>query len=160
MAGWETFFAAQLGASAALAGLVLVGASINLDKIMSSRRHPNRVLEALVLLFTVMALSSLFLVPDQPMTSLGSECLAIGFAAWAVIGAIHLHNIRRGEPEYRRLEIAATLLAQTALAPLLVGAALLLAGRPAGADWFTPGVLLSYFVVFVNAWVLLVEINR
>ncbi len=35
MTGWENFFIAELGASAALAGLVFVGLSINLTKILN-----------------------------------------------------------------------------------------------------------------------------
>lgn len=40
MPGWENFFVAQVGASAALAGLVFVGISINLTKIVATAdRH-------------------------------------------------------------------------------------------------------------------------
>lgn len=39
---WQGFFAAVLGASAALSGLLLVGVSINLSKILSVARLPDR----------------------------------------------------------------------------------------------------------------------
>ena len=48
MSGWDSFFAAQVGASAALAGLVFVGISINLTKIIASGYLPNRAQEALL----------------------------------------------------------------------------------------------------------------
>ena len=35
MSAWESFFVAEVGASAVLVGLVFVGLSINLDKIHS-----------------------------------------------------------------------------------------------------------------------------
>ena len=35
MGDWEAFYAAQLGAAAALGGLVFVGLSLNLKKILS-----------------------------------------------------------------------------------------------------------------------------
>jgi hypothetical protein len=42
MTGWESFFVAQVGASAAVAGLVFVGVSINLDKILKYAGLPGR----------------------------------------------------------------------------------------------------------------------
>ena len=45
--GWKSFFMAQV-ASAALAGLVFIGVSINLTKIMSSPSLPDRALEAII----------------------------------------------------------------------------------------------------------------
>ena len=47
---WVNFFFAEVGASAALTGLVFVGVSINLKRILSLPKLPNRALEAPVLL--------------------------------------------------------------------------------------------------------------
>ncbi len=44
MTGWENFFVAEVGASAALAGLIFVGVSINLNRILSLPRLPDRAL--------------------------------------------------------------------------------------------------------------------
>lgn len=57
MTGWENFFIAEVGASAALAGLIFVGVSINLNRILSLPRLPDRALEAVSLLLTVLASS-------------------------------------------------------------------------------------------------------
>jgi MFS-type transporter involved in bile tolerance (Atg22 family) len=65
MSGWENFFLGELGASAALTGLIFVGISINLGKIMESSYLPNRALEALVVLVAVLFLTSLLLIPNQ-----------------------------------------------------------------------------------------------
>ena len=46
MIGWENFLLAQVGASAALAGLIFVGGSINLTKILSLPALPARAFEA------------------------------------------------------------------------------------------------------------------
>ena len=40
MSGWDNFLLAQVGASAALAGLVFVGVSINLTRILSTGSLP------------------------------------------------------------------------------------------------------------------------
>jgi hypothetical protein len=45
---WESFFIAQVGASAALTGLIFVALSINLDKVMQSPQLIGRAGEALM----------------------------------------------------------------------------------------------------------------
>jgi hypothetical protein len=55
---WGDFFVAQAGAAVALAGLVFVGVSINLDKIIAIPSLPGRALEAMVLLVAVLVESS------------------------------------------------------------------------------------------------------
>lgn len=78
--GWDNFFVAQLGASAALAGLLFVGVSINMTKILAYPTLPRRALRALIMLVTILIVSSLFLVPGQPIAQLGLEVLVIGGA--------------------------------------------------------------------------------
>src|SRR5947208_9009881 len=68
---WETFFAAEVAASAALVGLIFVGLSINLTRILSIPRLPNRALQSLIVLLTILVVSSLVLVPAR--TQPGSE---------------------------------------------------------------------------------------
>jgi hypothetical protein len=63
MSGWENFFISEVGAAAALAGLLFVGVSINLTRILSLPRLPNRALLALVILLAILVVSSLLLVP-------------------------------------------------------------------------------------------------
>jgi modulator of FtsH protease len=74
---WREFFVAQAGAAAALAGLVFVGVSINLDKIVAIPSMPSRALEAMVLLVAILVQSSLMLVPEQSLRALGFEVLAV-----------------------------------------------------------------------------------
>lgn len=49
-AGWANFFVAEVGASAALSGLVIVAISINLQRILSFPQLPGRAAEMLILL--------------------------------------------------------------------------------------------------------------
>ena len=44
MPGWETFFTAQVAASATLVGLLFVGVSLNLKMILSNDGLPDRAL--------------------------------------------------------------------------------------------------------------------
>ena len=84
MVGWESFFIAEVGASAALVGLIFVGVSINLIRILSLPGLPNRALLALVLLLTILVVCSLLLVPGQTLTFVGIEVLVIGLVVWTL----------------------------------------------------------------------------
>lgn len=80
---WANFLVAQVGASAALLGLLFVGVSLNLSKILSMPPLPNRALLAMMLLLGVLIASMLLLIPDQYSWAAGAELLAIGTLVWA-----------------------------------------------------------------------------
>ena len=160
MPGWDNFFMAQVGASASLAGLVFVGISINLSKIIASGYLPNRAQEALLVLLLNLLLSALFLVPGQSQFALGVEVTIGGLLAWIAISFLHLDSFRRMDPEFRRRSITAALMGQAAAISVWVAGLMLIWQGPAGAYWLVPGLLLSYVVALANAWVLIVEINR
>ena len=88
MSDWHDFFVAQVGASGVLAGLVFVGVSINLEKIMSTPAYglPGRTLEALIVLLAVLTVSSVLLVPGQGTLLVGAEVLAVGVVDCSVNG--------------------------------------------------------------------------
>ncbi len=93
---WHDFFLAQAGAAGVLTGLVFVGVSINLQKIVSnpSSGLAGRAAEALILLVAVLLASVLVLVPGQGPGVLGAEVLVVGLAAWGWIVAIQLPRMR------------------------------------------------------------------
>ena len=160
MSGWDNFFIAQVGASAALAGLVFVGVSINLTKIVAAPRLVDYALEALVVLLEVLVVSSLLLVPGQTSALLGSEVLIAGLGAWLLVSVRQGHNVRSMERQYRRAYLATAALGQAATLPfLLVGLALIARGA-GGLYWIIPGVVCSFLDAFYLAWILLIEINR
>lgn len=160
MPGWDNFFIAQVGASAALVGLVFVGISLNLTKIMSSGYLPNRAQEAMLVLLVNLIVSSLFLIPGQTTRSLGVEVLVIGAVTWNLVLALHIDSFRKMDLEFRHRSAFAALIAQLAALALPVAGAMLIWRGPVGAYWLAPGLLLTYVVALANAWVLTVEINR
>ena len=160
MPGWDNFFEAQVGASAALAGLVFVGISINLTKIIASGFLPNRAQEALLVLLLNLIVSSLFLVPGQTALSLGVEMLVAGLAAWASVIALHRDSFRRMDAEFRRRALTAAVMGQVSVISIWVAGSVMIGFGPVGVYWLVPGLLLGYFVALANAWVLIVEINR
>ena len=160
MAGWDNFFVAQVGASATLAGLVFVGISINLTKIIASGYLPNRAQEALLVLLLNLILSSLFLVPGQTGLSLGVEMLVAGLAAMAGVIPAAPRSLRRIDAEFRRTRSPPRCMGQVSVISIWVAGGVMVGFGAVGVYWLVPGLLLGYVVALANAWVLIVEINR
>ena len=162
---WHDFFLAQAGAEGGLTGLVFVGVSINLQKIVSDPRSglAGRAAEALILLVGVLTVSVLGLVPAQGPGLLGAEVLVVGLAAWVWIVAIQLPRLREWGTMRAELRISFVLrvvLGQVGtLAMVIAGVAVLWVG-PGGLYWLVAGTLFSIIAALAEAWVLLVEINR
>ena len=162
---WHDFFLAQAGAAGVLAGLVFVGASINLEKIVSDPGSglPGRVAEALILLVAVLTASVLLLVPGQGPVMVGAEVLVVGLAAWGwvvVIQLLRLRSWRAMRPDLRRAFVLRVALGQIATLPLVVAGIAVLAGGLGGLYWLAAGMVFSILVALFEAWVLLIEINR
>jgi hypothetical protein len=91
---WVGFFAAQLGAAATLGGLIFVGLSLNLTKILSFPALPNRALLALGVLLSVLVVSSFVLIPGQSVELIGIEILITGLIATAAATLIEVHTLQ------------------------------------------------------------------
>jgi hypothetical protein len=157
---WSTFFAAQLGASAALAGLVFVGISINMTKIVAYPHLANRALQALAILVTILLVSSLLLVPGQSAAELGVELLILGAAGSAIVANISVKSLRAVEKEHRSATVFESLLGQLAMIFYVLAGIVLLTLGSEGIYLVVPGFLISFVNAIEDAWVLLVEINR
>lgn len=162
---WHDFFLAQAGAAGVLTGLVFVGVSINLEKIISDPNSglPGRAAEALILLVAVLIMSTLLLVPGQGTMLVGAEVLALGLGAWVWIGAIHLLRIRDWgtmRPDLRRPFVLRVALGQIASLTLVVAGIAVLGWGLGGLYWLAVGTNLAILVALFDAWVLLIEINR
>ncbi len=157
---WQSMFLAQAGASAALAGLLFVALSINLERILHGKGLPGRAGEAIVLLLAVLVVSTLGLVPGQSPGVLGAELLGAGLVAWLILVGIHVGAVRGRVAPSRSLLVRRVVLAQVAVLPLLVAGVSLLLGAGGGLYWLVPGVLLCLLVAVLDAWVLLIEILR
>jgi hypothetical protein len=122
--GWGELFLAEAGASAALAGLLFVAVSINLDRIIALRSLPGAALGAIALLVAVLMVSTFALVPEQPRWALGGEVLVVDAA-----DAVEISG------SWRHLETAAVLGAW-AVAGLLIAPAVLrrMARRESGSS--------------------------
>ena len=160
MAGWDNFAVAQVGAAAALAGLVFVGISVNLTRVLAAPGVPGRAAEAVVVLAALLIAASALLVPGQSAGLLAAELAAIGIVDWIVVVALQ-YRVRGFELNERPgAFVLRVILGQLATLPfILAGVGLALRGE-GGLYWFALGAFGSYAVAFLDAWVLLVEINR
>jgi hypothetical protein len=162
---WHDFFLAQAGAAGVLTGLVFVGVSINLQKIVSnpSSGLAGRAAEALILLVAVLLASVLVLVPGQGPGVLGAEALVVGLAAWGWIVAIQLPRLRDWgtmRADLRGPFVLRVVLCQVATLPLVIAGVAVLGVGPGGVYWLMAGTVFSILAALFEAWVLLVEINR
>lgn len=156
---WSELFVATAGATAALAGLLFVAVSINLERILGEAGLPDRALETVLLLVGVLIVSILALIPGQSAAVLGLELLVVGIVlAFAVI---RLPMIRETDGPQPRAWLATRWgIRAMALVPLILGAASLMTGDGGGLYWIVAGVVFAIAGAVANAWVLLVEILR
>jgi hypothetical protein len=152
--GCHDFFVAQVGASAALTGLIFVAVSINLEKILKFAHLPTRALEALATLVCVLLVCTCALVP-QPYRVLGVEVAVIGLLLWVVQTRALASTRRSGYESPVRI-----LFNQLPQVPFVVAGVLMTLGLPSGVYWILPGTLLAVISGTYSAWVLLVEIQR
>jgi len=158
--GWNDFFVAAAGTASVLAGLLFVGLSINLERLL---RVPTVLLRAsatIALLGNVIGISLLMLVPTITVRRSGIALLALNAGVAIFVGWLSQRSIRMGPPAFRSAQIAGAVLCMFAMAPLLIGSALLLGGHTSGLGWLVPGFLLSFAATLIESWVVLVEINH
>ena len=160
MAGWADFFVAEVGASAALAGFVIVAISINLNQIIAYPTLPGRAAETLVAPTGVLVVSSYMLVPGQQLAALVTELFVTGGVMWLMPTIIQIRTWRAEVAVPRRSLVVRCTLSLFSSVPILIAAALMLMGDPNAIAWMVPGIIVSLVATVINAWVLLVEIVR
>ena len=153
---WHDLFVASAGASAALAGLVFVAVSINVERILAYAGLPERALAAVLLLLSVVLVSIVALIPAQSRVALGLELLAVAVAFALLLGWL----VRPHGEDTRAFVVRRETSMLLGLVPVAIGAASLLAEAGGGLYWVAPGLLIAIAVGVVNGWVLLVEILR
>lgn len=157
---WTDLFVATAGASAALAGLVFVAVSINLERILSFRGLPERALETLLFLVSALLVSVVALIPGQTHVALGVELLVICLAIDAIVMRQPTIQVEEGEEMRRSWRVSRWTLRPAATVPFLIGAVSLIAKSGGGLYWLVAGIVLAIAAAVSNAWVLLVEILR
>lgn len=156
---WTDFFVASAGASAALAGLVFVAVSINVERILQFRGLPERALATVLLLLSVVLVALICLIPGQSRDALAAELFVVSLLFAAQI--FRLISPARADHDRSLAHIAShLLLVALGTIPFVVGAVTLFAEGGGGLYWIAAGVILATAGAVANAWVLLVEILR
>jgi hypothetical protein len=159
-AAWAAFFTAITGAAAALAGLLFVAVSINLDNILKGRGTlATRAAETLAMLVFVVMSSALSLIP-QDIELLGAEILVMAVPLTVVTVRNQLKSQRENPDSPLLWSVSRATASGVALLPGTIAGISLAAHWGGGLYWLAPTVLLGIAGAVYSAWVLLVEIVR
>jgi hypothetical protein len=156
---WTDFFLAGAGASAALAGLVFVAVSINVDRILRVHGLPERALATVLLLLSVVLVSLITLIPGQSRAALAGELLGVGLLFSLVILWNTGLSMASRDQQWMHA-FSHWLLVGLGTLPVVLGAVSLFAEAGGGLYWVAAGIVLATTGAVANAWVLLVEILR
>ena len=155
---WSDLFVASAGASAALAGLVFVAISINVEDIVKNKGLPEMGVVTIMLLLGVLIVSLFGLIPEQSNQDLGIELLVMSIIWTAGIGRFAFRSL----PDESNLERTVSRLGLPAFGtlPYLAGAIILLSGSDTGMYFVFAGMIGAVIAAVMDAWILLVEIRR
>jgi modulator of FtsH protease len=163
---WTDFLVASSGASAALLGLLFVGLSINLKKIISIPHLPGRAFAAMLLLATMLVVSLCALVPRLNPMILAGVTFFPGALSWfssmrgilASLKYLRVRSPKQRIPVY--VFFLRFLIVQLSTLPYVVAGILLGMNNPFASYWLVPAFLFSVLAALYDTWVLLIEINR
>lgn len=156
IAEWSDLFVAVAGASAALAGLIIVAMSVNIEVIVQYPSLPSRAGATISVLVLSTVVAVLGLIPSIPAPWLGGATVVF---ALLCLGLAVDSTVRLVSSDAR----AGILKGAVLIVPVLgfvIGGAILVAGVLAGLYVVVAGMLLGFVGTVLNAWVLLVEIRR
>ena len=157
---WHDLFVATTGASAALTGLIFVGVSINLARILSIPKLQGRALLSSILLMIFLITSIILLIPQQRIAVAGIEVLIVGLCCWLFALRIDISIHKNTSKEFKKLNLFTLLFDQAAVLPYLVAAIFFLSGNDFGFYWIVIAFILSFIKAMQMPGFLLSEINR
>ena len=158
---WKDLFVAVAGASAALAGLLFVAVSINVERIVKYEGLPERGIEALAMLLVPLVVSIAGLLPGQSHVALGIELLAIAAILIAVMARLPVaRDFPEGVEMPSRYVLSRQVVRFSGTVLLAIGALAELFAVAGGLYWVGGAFVVLILGAVINAWVLLVEILR
>ena len=120
---------------------------------------PERALETVLLLLSVVLVSIIGLIPGQDTTALGVELLGLGAVLGLAIATLAARSVADSQQTRSQL-VARLILLVAGTAPVLVGGASVLAQAGGGLYWVAAAIVFAIAGGVGNGWVLLIEILR
>jgi hypothetical protein len=157
--GWNEFNVAMMGATAALAGLLIVAASVNIAEIIKAASIASRLAAGLAGLVLAIVASGIGLIPDIPHLVYGLAITALALAA-GIFSFQASRRIYENHHPANRQKLVKSAVGFVAPLAYLVGGVLALAGSPSGVLWAAVGAIASIVAGILMSWIALVEILR
>jgi modulator of FtsH protease len=158
---WSEFFVAIAGAAAALAGLIIVAMSVTIKEILASRSLPSRAATTVSSMVLILVIAVLALIPHQPDIALGIEILVASLIGLAPPLVMVLRMA--SDSSYHRSGSSIALIGALCIVPVVlavVGGAFMIAGNTVAVALLAAAIVAVLASSMLNAWVLLVEIQR
>lgn len=158
--GWSDFYVAVAGASAALAGLIIVAMSVTIKQILASRTLPSRAGATISSMVLILVLAILGLMPQSDV-ALGIEIIVA--SAIALLPPLLMSQRVLTDTTYHvsmLIRVSRVIMGVVPVALALVGGILVIGGLAAGLFLVAAGIALIFALSMLNAWVLLVEVQR
>jgi hypothetical protein len=156
---WTDFNVAMLGATAALAGLVIVAASVNIREIITSGTLTPRLAAGISALVLALIVSGLALIPEIDPRWLG----VLIVVATAIAGSFQINATRviaRDPATEDHARVAKSVIGFLPIIAYLAAGALLAAGQTVGLLLAAAGALLAIVSAILISWIVLVEVLR
>lgn len=157
--GWSEFNVAMAGATAALAGLMIVAASVNIAEIVKEKSLTARLAAGVAGLVLALIASTIGLIPDITIVGYGIAMILVSLLA-AVFAIEAAKQIFANAHPENRLKLPKSLVSFAAPVAYLVGAILLVSGLPTGLAWFAAGSIIAIVSSLLVSWIVLVEVLR
>ncbi|MCJ1707288.1 hypothetical protein [Microbacterium sp. VKM Ac-2923] len=160
MGDWNEFNVALVGATAALAGLVIVAASVNIGEIVKAPALTARLGTAISGLVLALVICALGLAPGLP-AGVHGVAASVGALIAAAFAVDATRRILADRDPLNRLRSLKSGLGFLVPATYAIGGVLLLTGLPdAGLVALAIGALTSIAVALMISWIVLVEVLR
>jgi hypothetical protein len=155
---WTDFNVAVAGATAALAGLLIVALSVNVGEIVKAPTLTARAASAISTLLLGLVATASGLIPSQPIWVLGLEIALATVVAWVL--QVHAMAVLARDGRTTREHLAKSIVGVIPLVAFSVGSVMLLLGMPGGFYAVAAGCVLSIVAAVIFSWVALVEVLR
>ena len=159
VAQWSNFNVALTGASAALAGLVIVAASVNIGTIIRVGTITARLAAAIAALVLALVVSAAGLIPG--ISSLSYGLVMIIAAVGAGVFQSHATWVILRDPDpAKRSRISKSTFGFLPIVSYLVSGIMMLGGQPSSLLLAAVGGILAMVSGILVSWIVLVEVLR